>query len=155
VDSGFQTIGGHLEAVRLRAALSEALRLASEVNKYLDTASPWFEIKTDKTSAAKTIYTALRVIDSLKILFAPFIPFSSERLHSFLGFVQPLFGEQYVEAQLDNLGIHQTLRYRPPQSGGHWVPSNLQPGQRLVLPAPLFKKLEPTLADEERKRLGQ
>jgi methionyl-tRNA synthetase len=155
VENGFHTVGESLETVHLRAALSEALRLASEVNKYLDTASPWFEIKTDKNSAAKTIYTAIRVIDSLKLLFAPFIPFSSERLHSYLGFTQPLFGEQYVEAQKDNLGTHNTLRYRPPQPGWRWAPSNLQPGQRLEPPAPLFKKLEPTLAEEERKRLGK
>ena len=154
VESGFQTVGEHFEAVRIRAALSEALRLASEVNKYQDATSPWFEIKTDKNAAAKSIYTALRVIDSLKILFAPFIPFSSERLHSYLGYSQPLFGEQYVEEQHDNLGAHNTLRYRQPQPGGCWEPSNLQPGQRLEQPAPLFKKLEPALADEERSRLG-
>jgi methionyl-tRNA synthetase len=155
VENGFQSVGEHLEAVRIRAALSEALRLASEVNKYQDATSPWFEIKTDKNAAAKSIYTALRVIDSLKILFAPFIPFSSERLHSYLGYTQPLFGEQYVEAQQDSLGGHNTLRYRPPQPGGRWEPSILQPGQRLQTPAHLFKKLEPTLAEEERKRLGK
>ena len=127
---------------------------ASEVNKYLDTASPWFEIKADKAAAAKTIYTALRVIDSLKILFAPFIPFSSERLNSYLGYTQPIFGEQYVEEQHDKLGMHNTLRYRPAQPGGCWEPSILQPGQRLETPAPLFKKLEPDLAEEERSRLG-
>jgi methionyl-tRNA synthetase len=155
VESGFQTVGEHLEAVHLRSALSEALRLASEVNKYLDTASPWFEIKSDKAAAAKTIYTSLRVIDSLKLLFAPILPFSSERLNTHLGYTQPLFGDQYVEEQHDSLGAHNTLRYRPPQSGGRWEPSKLQPSQRLEQPAPLFKKLEPTLAEEERKRLGK
>ena len=154
VERGFQTVGEHLEAVRLRAALGEALRLASEGNKYQDKTSPWFEIKTDKNAAAKSIYTALRVIDSLKILFAPFIPFSSERLHAYLGYTQPLFGEQYVEEQRDSLGTHNTLRYRPPQPGGCWEPSSLQPGQRLSQPAPLFKKLEPVVAEQERARLG-
>ncbi len=153
VESGFQTVGEHLEAVRLRAALTEALRLTAEVNKYQDTTSPWFEIKTDKNAAAKSIYTALRVIDSLKLLFAPFLPFSSERLHAYLGYGQPLFGEQYIEEQRDNLGSHNTLRYRPPQDGGRWEPSSLKPGQRLKQPAALFKKLEPSLAEEEREQL--
>ena len=155
VDNGFQTVGEHLEAVHLRAALNEALRLASEGNKYLDTFKPWFEIKTDKEAASKTIYTALRVIDSLKLLFAPFIPFSSERLSTYLGYHEPIFGEQYVEKQQDQLGAHNTLRYHPPQPGGRWEPSNLQPGQRLAEPAALFKKLEPALAEEERRRLGK
>jgi methionyl-tRNA synthetase len=153
VENGFQTVGEHLEAVRLRAALSEALRLASEGNKYLETFKPWFEIKTDKVAAAKTIYTGLRVVNALKLIFAPFIPFSSERLNTYLGFHQPIFGEQYVEQQQDGLGIHNTLRYRQPQTGGCWEPSNLQPGQHLVQPSPLFKKLEPALAEEERMRL--
>jgi methionyl-tRNA synthetase len=155
VDNGFQTVGEHLEAIRLRAALNEALHLASEVNKYLNTASPWFEINTDKAAAGKSIYTALRVIDSLKLLFAPFIPFSSERLHIYLGYHQPIFGEQYIEQQSDGLGAHNTLRYRPPQSGGSWKPSSLQPSQRLGQLAPLFKKLDPVLAEEERARLGK
>jgi methionyl-tRNA synthetase len=155
VEDGFKTIGEHLEAVRIRAALSEALRLAKEGNKYQDTTSPWFEIKSDKTEAAKSIYTALRIVDNLKVLFSPFLPFSSERLHRYLGYTQPLFGEQYIEAQQDSLGTHNTLRYRPPSPGGNWAPSCLQPGQLLVSPAPLFKKLDPKLVDQERARLGK
>ena len=131
VENGFQTVGEHLEAIRLRAALNEALRLASEGNKYLETFKPWFEIKTDRAAAAKTIYTGLRIVDSLKLMFAPFIPFSSERLNTYLGYHQPIFGEQYIEQQQDKLGAHNTLRYRPPKSGGCWEPSNLQPGQHL------------------------
>ena len=66
VEFGFQTVGEHLDAVRLRAALFEAMRLASEVNKYLDKAAPWFEIKQDKAAAAKTVFTALRAIELSK-----------------------------------------------------------------------------------------
>jgi methionyl-tRNA synthetase len=156
VESGFQSVGDLLNAVKLRAALSEALRIASEVNKYLDTSAPWFEIKTDKAAAAQTIYTALRAIDSLKLLFAPFIPFSSERLHAYLGYTQPLFGEQYLESQADNLGTHTVLRYRPAQPAGEWKASQLPPGQVLQPPAPLFKKLdEKIVVPEERARLGK
>ncbi len=155
VEQGFKTVGEHLQAIRIRAALAEALRLSSEFNKYQHLTAFWSEIKTDPAEAAKSIYTSLRVIDSLKILFAPFLPFSSERLHGYLGYTQPLFGEQYVEPQHDRLGTHNTLRYRPPQDGGRWEPSNLQPGQRLGQPAALFKKLEPTLAAQERARLGK
>lgn len=155
VEAGFQSVGNYLEAVQLRPALSEALRIASEFNKYQHSTAFWNEIKTDKTAAAKSIYTSLRVIDSLKVLFAPFLPFSSERLHVYLGYTQPLFGEQYIEPQQDGLGVHNTLRYRPPTAGGRWEPSSLLPGQQLGQPAPLFKKLEPALAQDERARLGK
>jgi methionyl-tRNA synthetase len=155
IEAGFQTVAEHIEAVRLRAALGEALRLASEVNKYLDKTAPWFEIKSDKTQAAKSIYTALRAIDSLKTLFSPFLPFSCERLHTYLGYTQPLFGEQFTETQEDSLGEHTVLRYSPNGSGRQWQPSQLPPGQALVQPAPLFRKLEPGVAEEERSKLGQ
>jgi len=154
VNAGFQSVGELLEVVKLRAALTEALRLASEVNKYLDTNAPWFEIKTDKAAAGRTVYTALRAIDSLKTLFSPFIPFSSQRLHGFFGYPQPLFGEQYVADVSDALGVHSTLRYRAGQASGKWEPSQLKAGQKLQQPGPLFKKLEEAVIDEERARLG-
>lgn len=155
VEAGFQSVGAHLEAVRLRAALTEAIRLAAEVNKYLDQAGPWFEIKQDKAAAAKTIYTALRAVDSLKVLLSPFLPFTSERLHEYLGYAQPLFGEQYIETHQDSLGEHTVLRYRPGKGGGKWEPSQLPPGQALRQPAPLFRKLDESIVADERARLGQ
>ncbi len=154
VERGFQSVGEHLESVRLRNALHEAMRLAGEVNKYLDTFAPWFEIKTDRQAAARSVYTALKAIDSLKILLAPFLPFSSERLHSYLGYDRPLFGEQFVETVTDSLGEHLALRYNPEKAGGRWLPSQLAPGQALQQPAPLFKKLDESIVAEERARLG-
>ena len=165
VEAGFQTVGEHLQAVRLRAALGEAMRLSSEVNKYLDQSAPWFEIKNDKDAAATTIYTALRAIDSLKVLFSPFLPFTCERLHTYLGYTQPLFGGQFTETIQDGLGEHSVLRYRPVNSADTdgtscsafcvgWQPSQLPPGQSLQSPAPLFRKLEEKIVEEERARLG-
>jgi methionyl-tRNA synthetase len=154
VEGGFQVVGEHLNAVRLRAALGEAMRLASEVNKYLDQSAPWFEIKNDKAAAATTVYTALRAIDSLKVLLSPFLPFTCERLHTYLGYQEPLFGEQRVETRSDQLGEHTVLRYYPEKGSGRWEASQLPAGQVLQQPAPLFKKLEESIVEEERSRLG-
>jgi len=154
IEAGFDSISSLLSSVKLRAALQEALRLATEVNKYLDVTAPWSAIKTDKGEAAKTIYTALRAIDSLKILFSPFLPFTCEKLHTFLGYEAPLFGEQYTETITDALGTHTGLRYRHGDASGCWEPSELKPGTVLRQPAPLFKKLDESIAVEERERLG-
>jgi methionyl-tRNA synthetase len=154
IQAGFQSVGKELDAVHLRAALQEAIRLASEVNKYLDTSAPWFEIKIDKETAAKSVYTALKAIDSLKVLFAPFLPFTSEKLNGFFGYETPLFGEQYTQKVMDSLGEHNVLRYRGVDMA-HWKPSELQPGAKLNQPAPLFKKLEESVVEEERARLGK
>jgi methionyl-tRNA synthetase len=155
IENGFGTVAEHFERVRLRAALNEVMRLATEANRYLDQAAPWFEIKDDKKAAAITIYTALRVIDSLKVLFSPFLPFSSERLHTYLGYTKPLFGEQFLEVIQDELGKHKVLRYRPGNSIGRWQPSQLPAGQALSQPSPLFKKLDESIVEQERARLGQ
>jgi methionyl-tRNA synthetase len=155
VETGFQTIGEYINAVQLRAGLTEAMRLAAEVNKYLDQSAPWFEIKTDKKAAATSIFTALKAIDSLKILLSPYLPFSSEQLHNYLGYDVPLFGEQFTETITDNLGEHEVLRYNPGDASGSWTPSQLTAGGKLHEPAPLFRKLENEIVESERSRLGQ
>jgi methionyl-tRNA synthetase len=154
VEAGFTTIGDLINTVRLRAALIEIIRLASEVNKYLDQAAPWFEIKNDRNAAATSVYTALRAIDSLKVMLAPFLPFSSERLNTYLGYSETLFGEQGLETLTDDLGEHEALRYYPEKGHGRWQPSQLPAGQTLVQPAPLFKKLDESIVEQERSRLG-
>ncbi len=154
VEAGFESVSQFIENVKLRAALGEAMRLCGEVNRYLDEQAPWAQVKTDKHAAGLTIYAALRAIDNLKLLLAPFLPHSAEALHSMLGYHAPLFGEQYTETISDSLGEHEVLRYRAAAIPGHWRPSALEGGRQLRQPAPLYKKLEPSIADEERARLG-
>ncbi|MBK7448168.1 MAG: methionine--tRNA ligase [Anaerolineales bacterium] len=154
IEAGFNTVGAELDAVRLRSALSETMKLATVVNQYLDVNAPWSAVKTDKDGAAKTIYTALKAIDSLKVMFAPFIPFTSERLHGFFAYETPLFGEQYTEEVTDAIGSHKVLRYKPVE-GLQWKPSDLKPGAKLNQPGPLFKKLEVDVIEVERGRLGK
>jgi methionyl-tRNA synthetase len=157
IENGFSTVGAELEAVRLRSAIGETMKLATAVNQYLDINAPWTAIKTDKDSAALTIFTALKAIDSLKVLFSPFLPFTSEKLNGFFGYETPLFGEQYVEEIQDSLGTHTGLRYRAGQDNisSYWKPSELKPGQSFNQPGPLFKKLEAGVIEEERARLGK
>lgn len=154
VETGFKTVGEFLETVKLRSALGEAISIATEVNRYLDAQGPWFEIKKDKAEAAKTIFTALKAIDSLKTLFAPFLPFSSEKLHGFFGYAGTLFGAQKIVDRVEANSTHTALTYDAAGATGHWEPSQLRPGQTLRQPGPLFKKLDEKIVEEERARLG-
>jgi len=153
IEAGFKSVGDELAAIHIRAALGEAMRLATAVNVYLDGNAPWTALKTDKEAAAKTVYTALRAIDSLKILFSPFLPFTCEKLHRFFGYETKLFGDQYIANVDDSLGSHTVLRYVS-DFGMTWKPSELPPGRSLNQPAPLYKKLEEGVAQAERDRLG-
>ena len=156
IDNGFVSVGKELDAVHLRAALSEAMRLSTEVNRYIDANAPWTSIKTDRDAAALTVYTALKAIDSLKVLFAPVLPFTSAKLHEIFGYAEPLFGEQYLETVRDSLGEHTVMRYKAPRPAQDlWIPSALKPGQPLNPPAPLFKKLDEIVAAQERAKLGK
>jgi methionyl-tRNA synthetase len=154
-ERAFAAVGEQFEKVNLRAALGEAMALAGEANRYLDTQAPWFQIKTDRAAAGKTIYTALRVIDSLKTLLAPILPFSSEELHSGFGYQARLFGTQRIEQRSDSLGSRPVLVYNPSGAVGKWEPSRLEPGRPLAEPKPLFRKLLPEIVDQERARLGK
>lgn len=156
VEDSFKRIGGELEAVRLRAALQETMKLASIVNQYLDQTAPWTTLKHNRHEAALSVFTALRAIDSLKVLFSPFLPHTSQKLHEMLGYSDHLFGQQFIESVTDELGEHRVLRYRPAGvTSPGWSPSQLQPNTGLNQPTTLFKKLDEAVIETERSKLGK
>lgn len=155
VETGFDTVGDLIEAVKLRAALQEAMGLARQVNGYLDRA-PWFSVvKQDKQVAARTVYTALRAIDSINLLLSPFLPFSAQSLWEMLGHGGQLFGELRIDSFQETERTHEALVYDGAKAIGTWSPSDLQPGRLLKEPRPLYTKLDDSLVDEERSKLGQ
>ncbi len=153
-EAGYETVGELIESVRLKAAQEEAMRIARAANVYLDHKAPWFQIKEDRETCATTVYVVLRVIDNLKGIFAPFLPFSSQRLHEMLGYDSRLFGRQYTQTFSETERSHTALCYDEDQAAGSWRPSRLQAGQRLRIPAPLFKKLDDDTAEKEVARLS-
>ncbi|TAK67699.1 MAG: methionine--tRNA ligase [Dehalococcoidia bacterium] len=115
---------GQLEAVHLKAALQTAMALAQEANAYLNETAPWKTAKTDVERTGTSLYVALCVINALKVALYPFLPFSSQKVHEYLG----LTGEV---------------------SGAEWAAEPVEPGTRLGQPEPLFKKIDvaPTEGD--------
>jgi Methionyl-tRNA synthetase len=105
------------------------MSLAQEANRYLDEQAPWKMIKQERQASAKAVYTALSVLSALKTVFYPFLPFSSERLHSFLGF----------DGSAKEVG---------------WKIQPVPPGQKLRQPQTLFTKLEDSIVTKEASRLG-
>jgi methionyl-tRNA synthetase len=150
VEAGFEIVGELIAAARFKAALGEAMRIASLVNQYTSEQAPWALIKTDRERAGTVLYVALRSIDNLKTLFTPFLPFSSQRLHELLGYEGQIAGPldfRVVEEEGDS---HEVLTGDYGSWEGRWSPSELPPGQALSAPEQLFKKLEAekVVADE-------
>ncbi len=155
VEGGFASIGELLEGARFKAAISEAMRLAGLVNIYLSEQEPWKVIKVDRERAATIWYTTLRCVDSLKIFFTPFLPFSSQCLHEYLGYAGyiagPLEFKEYTES---NGSSHRVLTGDYTAWVGRWEIGELPVGQALCQPKPLFKKLDEKVVEEELARLG-
>ncbi|MDZ4767610.1 MAG: methionine--tRNA ligase [Chloroflexota bacterium] len=154
VEAGFETVGALIEAVRLREALTVAMGLVRDGNAYLDGRKPWTTIKEDPTDAARSVYTILRVIDNLNILLAPFLPFSAQKVHEFLGYDGALFGEARIVSYQESARAHQALIYDATAAIGTWAVRVLQPGAALREPQALFVKLEPEIVNAERALLG-
>jgi methionyl-tRNA synthetase len=104
------------------------------------------------------VYVILRAVDNLKTILAPILPHTAQKLHEFLGYEGQLFGTQHVveyqeEARLGGVRSHEALAYDYGGAIGTWAARALPPGQALCKPAPLFKKLDESLIDEEYARL--
>jgi methionyl-tRNA synthetase len=123
--------GGNIADCRFRNALQSTMRLAQSTNRYLDSKAPWQAVKTDKADAARTIWTSMSVVNCLKTALYPFMPGSSEKVHTMLGL------DGSVESE-----------------GWNWDPDALRPGSPLPRPKPLFRKFDESLIEEETARLG-
>ena len=160
IRAGFDSVATKLEQVELKAALAEVMALAGEVNKYLDVHAPWFEIKTDREQAGKSLYTAIQAIEWIKVMSAPFLPHTSETLHQLLAHAAPLFGEQFSRFEKDALGEHEILGLNNAVAEGKpgqdiWTPVVLEADKTFNQPVPLIKKLDHAIVKEERARLGK
>ena len=128
-EATLKTLDDLLYACRFKEAIKAAMAMAAETNRYLDEKAPWKTVKTDKAAAGDALYTALTVISGLRTAFYPFLPFSSERLHHFLGY------DGTIEAD-------------------GWKLRRPVPGANLNPPEALFVKLDDSIIEEETARMG-
>ncbi|MCU0465622.1 MAG: methionine--tRNA ligase [Anaerolineae bacterium] len=154
-EAAFEEVGALLEKVKLREALQAAFGIVREANVYLDRRAPWKTIKEDPADAARSVYAILRVIDNLKTVLAPFLPFSAQQVHEYLGYEGQLFGTLDIVEYQESTRAHEALVYDAADAIGRWEKSALAQGQALREPAALFVKLEPSIAETERAFLGQ
>jgi methionyl-tRNA synthetase len=155
VAAAFDEVGALIDQGRFRAAIAETMRTSTLANQYVADQAPWALVKDDKERAATVLYVALRCVDSLKTLFAPFLPFTSQTVHELLGhegwIAGPLEFRTFTE---EDGSSHDVLTGDYASWTGSWAPSELPPGQKLQEPKPLFRKLPPETAQEELERLG-
>jgi methionyl-tRNA synthetase len=128
-DGCLEKVGEAISRCSFKQGIHEAMALAQQANRYLDEKAPWKKIKEDKQAAATSLYTAINVISRLKTMMSPYLPFSSQKVHEYLGF----------DGKIEDAG---------------WQPQAVPAGQKLRETKPLFVKLDESIIEEETKRIG-
>ena len=126
-------VGDSLEHTRFKVAIGQVFALAQEANRYLDAKAPWRAIRSDREDAGNTLNVSLQVLNCLKVALAPFLPFSSQKVHEYLGLEGSVEQEKWDFESLAGA---------------------IQGGNPLRQPAPLYTKLDPEVVEMETQRLG-
>lgn len=129
VERALAETGENISLCRFRAGLESAMAAAREANRYVEDNAPWKLLKEDRGRCATVLHTAIGAINGLKTALYPYLPFTCQTLHGYLG----------------NEG--------PAQAAG-WRLQAPQPGCPLAEVQPLFKKLDASIVAEEEARLG-
>lgn len=125
----FEKVGQLIANCQFKQALAEAMELAREGNRYFDAQAPWKSVKVDKERTGVVMATMLQLIAYLRVMLHPFLPDTSSKLHTILNLAD----------------APQEVR---------WSLPTLEAGHPLNAPVPLFKKLDPSIVEIERAKLG-
>lgn len=128
-----KSIGDLMERAELRKAYAEILELSSEGNKYINDSEPWNVIKENPKRANNIFYISAFLLKNLAILFAPYLPKTSEK----------------VWKQLNLKGS--------PSCSGAWEEAEKDFGKEHEINKPelIFKKIEDKEIEEYRKITSQ
>lgn len=126
----FAKVAESLESCRFKQGLAQAMDLAREGNRYFDAQAPWKEVKTDKERTGVIMATMIELIADLRVMLHPFLPDTCSKLHEIL-----------------NLPGHpDDIKWELPE---------IAAGHQLNAASPLFKKLDLSVAETEKAKLGK
>ncbi|MCS7084737.1 MAG: methionine--tRNA ligase [Bacteroidia bacterium] len=117
-----------LEKFRFKDALTAAVRLARDGNKYLTENEPWHTIKTRPERTATTLFCALQAAAGLGLVLAPFMPRAAAQIRRMTSAGEP----SWADAQRTTL---------------------VAPGTVLPPPTMLFEKIEDAAVEAQIAKL--
>ncbi|MEM7325182.1 MAG: methionine--tRNA ligase [Actinomycetota bacterium] len=118
IDAFLDRSAEQFDRQQIRAALKTAMDAGQSVNQYLTATEPWKVIKTDPERGRTILHTALGAINGVRVMLAPYLPFSAATLDEILG-----------------------------ETDG-WRRLPLETGRPIDKPTPLFVKVDLEAADE-------
>ena len=117
-----------LENRKFRQGLQQAMNLAQIGNRYIDQEKPWSTVKTDKQKASNSLWIGINIISTLRTVFYPFLPNTSDSIHNMLNFKNDTLSDGWKRKELP-----EKIIINPPKT--------------------LFKKLDENIIKEENDRL--
>lgn len=123
IEDLFVSTGRLIEKGAFKDAINGVFGFVRDANKYFDTQTPWITRTTDERACKNTLFQCVQIIANLAVLLYPFLPFSSEKVCSWL--------------QIDHAWKKQEV------SGGY-----LLPGIQI-----LFERIDKSVVDAEIEKL--
>lgn len=119
----YPTVGGLIDNGNLKEAIDTVFEFVRFGNKYFDTEQPWKTRQNDIASCQNTLFNCIQIIANLTLLLEPFLPFSSEKVKTWL--------------KIDHA----------------WSVNQVSAGFVIPRPDILFERLDKTVIDEELQKL--
>ena len=163
VEAGFETVGNLIRHHRQKAALSEAMRLVGEANKYVTDTEP-FKLKApeQRERLATVLWTLAQAVADLNLMLSPFLPHAANDIDRVMGGAGEIAPMPYIEevAELDPQVLPADFEGRggyPIITGDYtkvptWQRHPITPGTPIAKPTPVFVKLDESIVEEELAR---
>jgi methionyl-tRNA synthetase len=153
--AGFGTVGDLLASSHQKAALNESMRVVAAANKYFSDQAPWKLRESEPERFGTVLHVALQAVDDCKTLLTPFLPHSADQVHRLLGNDETWSGMPELRQVSDDEGgpDYGVLTGEYDEAAARWESRPIIAGTRLETPRPVFKKLDPSIVDEELARL--
>lgn len=130
IEAQVKEVAELIEQCQFKKAMKSVMELAHYGNRYFDARAPWSLLKENREECGTVLHICFRMVKALCISMSPFLPFAADRLWNILGYEGSVAALKWDEAF-----------------------SEIQLGQSLERPVPLFKKLllEEKEVEEEKK----
>ena len=155
-EAGFASVGTLIEQHRQRQAISEAMHVVQDANRYLAEMEPWKLKTSDPARMATVLGVATQLVSDANTMLAPFLPHSAQAIHDAFGGTGE-FAPMPVIEEVDDLDIEG--RSYPVITGdyeavrGTWGRKAVVPGTEVPAPSPIFTKLDDSIVEDELARM--
>jgi methionyl-tRNA synthetase len=155
VEEAFDTVGELIERHRQKAALAEAMRTVSDVNRYVSDMAPWqLKGEDERDRLATVLHVVAQAVADCNLLLAPFLPHSANAIDRVLGGSGEIAPMPEI-LEVDDLdgGPGYPILTGDYSGAPAWARRPVTVGTPVGKPTPVFTKLDPSVVDDELARL--